>query len=1142
MSLSKDLLFLILQFCNEEDLKRTAHMLEQETGLFFDMKYFKDLVLSGNWDEAERYLSGFIKLEDDKYSKKIYFEIRKQKFLEALDEHDCARALDILMKDLKVFAPSNEELYKEMTMLLTLDDFRKHESFTLFGDTLSARKHMMNELQNIIEENPIFHEKLKFPHINMSRLRRLVNQSLNWQHILCSHPQENPDIKTLFTDHQCPLPNHPFGESIEINPLPSRATSVSVSPFSSKEASDLSTVTQSIVSEEALDLSAQTNPDATVKGFMDFDNTSKTRSTGTLDKVASSITLSIQSDSSVFNIPDDLPKTVGRILNEESSPTSMDFHPVQHTFLLVGTSVGDVGLWEVASGEKLFSSKFSVWKIKTISMAFLATLLKDPRVSVNRIIWSPDGLLFGVAYSKHIVQLYSYHGGCNIRKQLEIDAHAGGVNDLAFSKPKEQLLVVTCGDDKLIQVWDVITGAKQYSFEGHGAPVYSICPRTMGIIHFLFSTSLNGEIKAWFYDDMGARVEYDAPRHCCTRMAYSSDGYRLFSCGTTKSGESVFVEWDEREGCVKRTYQGLCNCSSEVVQFDTCKNQFLAAGDDHLIKFWDIDHEELLTTIDAEGDLPATPFICFNKKGTLLAVLTNHNGIKILANDNGLRLLQISGYHSDDVSRVLSETLRKLAINPTPTVTSPGVTDGNVPWVGSPGKDGDAGNLEKPDDVSEEADDISEESDDVSEEESESDDVSEEESESDDVSEEESESDDVSEEESDDASEAEPDGVSEVPNFSEINVPSQCQSLNLPSELKTDKISKLVYTNAGNAILALSGNGIHLMWKWSQHQPNVSGKVTTKVPPQIWKPESGLLMTNDFTGINFEEVWPCFALSKNDYYVVSASGGRISLFDTMTFKMQQIMTTFKPPPPAATCIVFYPQDNNIIAIGMDDSTIMIYNIRVNVVIRKLKGHYKRVTSLAFSNVLKVLVSSGFDSQIIVWDFSRGEKKKSARLYDWLILRPSNTHVQFHQDQMHFLAVHENVIAIYEATELELVKQWVNGAFRARISHATFSCNCQLVCAGFLDGTVLIFGASNLDLRAQINPGAYLPSHVSSSDVYPSVIAAHPKEPNQFAFGLTNGEVVIVEPLESEGKWGLLQPVDDESYNEKQADDIPASYP
>lgn len=38
--------------------------------------------------------------------------------------NDRAKALDILMKDLKVFAAGNEELFREMTQLLTLDDFR----------------------------------------------------------------------------------------------------------------------------------------------------------------------------------------------------------------------------------------------------------------------------------------------------------------------------------------------------------------------------------------------------------------------------------------------------------------------------------------------------------------------------------------------------------------------------------------------------------------------------------------------------------------------------------------------------------------------------------------------------------------------------------------------------------------------------------------------------------------------------------------------------------------------------------------------------------------------------------------------------------------------------------------------------------
>ncbi|KAI7990099.1 FRIGIDA-like protein 4a [Camellia lanceoleosa] len=97
---------------------------------------------------------------------------------------------------------------------------------------------------------------------------------------------------------------------------------------------------------------------------------------------------------------------------------------------------------------------------------------------------------------------------------------------------------------------------------------------------------------------------YSAPGHSCTTMAYSADGTRLFSCGTSNEGESYIVEWNESKGAVKQTYHGLGKRSVGVVQFDTTKNRFLAAGDEFVIKFWNMDYVNLLTTTDAEGGLP----------------------------------------------------------------------------------------------------------------------------------------------------------------------------------------------------------------------------------------------------------------------------------------------------------------------------------------------------------------------------------------------------------------------------------------------------------------------------------------------------------------------------------------------------------
>lgn len=78
---------------------------------------------------------------------------------------------------------------------------------------------------------------------------------------------------------------------------------------------------------------------------------------------------------------------------------------------------------------------------------------------------------------------------------------------------------------------------------------------------------------------------------------------RLFSCGTSKEGESYLVEWNESEGAIKRTYLGLRKKSAGVVEFDTTQNHFLAVGEDGQIKFWDMDNVNLLTSIDAGGGL-----------------------------------------------------------------------------------------------------------------------------------------------------------------------------------------------------------------------------------------------------------------------------------------------------------------------------------------------------------------------------------------------------------------------------------------------------------------------------------------------------------------------------------------------------------
>ncbi|XVF24780.1 hypothetical protein REPUB_Repub13aG0157100 [Reevesia pubescens] len=1093
-SLSRELVFLILQFLDEEKFKETVHKLEKESGFLFNMRYFEDCVTNGEWDEVEKYLSGYTKVDDNRYSMKIFFEIRKQKYLEALDKRDNGKAVEILVKDLKVFSTFNDELFKEITMLLTLPNFRENEQLSKYGDTKSARAIMLVELKKLIEANPLFRDKLQFPTLKNSRLRTLINQSLNWQHQLCKNPRPNPDIKTLFVDHTCGQPNGARAPSPVTNSLMGSIPKVggfppigAHGPFQPAAAPALAPLTASLAGWMANPSSVahQAVPAGpiglSVSGNADSENVLKRpRSFGISEEMNNlpvnilPVTYPGQSHAHTLYSFEDLPKNVFLDLNQGSTVKSMDFHPVKQTLLLVGTNIGDITIWEVGSRERLVSRNFKVWDLGACSMTLQASLASEHTAAVNRVIWSPDGALLGVAYSKHIVHIYSYHGSDDLRNHLEIDAHVGNVSDLAFSQPNKQLCVITCGEDKTIKLWDAVSGNKQYTFEGHEAPVYSVCPHHKESIQFIFSTAIDGKIKAWLYDNMGSRVDYNAPGHSCTTMAYSADGTRLFSCGTNKEGESHIVEWNESEGAVKRTYHGLGKRSVGVVQFDTTRNRFLAAGDEFQIKFWDMDSVNLLTAINAGGGLPASPCLRFNKEGILLAVSTNDNGIKILANADGTRLLRSIETHALDraldASRAASVAVAKgtivgtLGASSSTTGTSIGVADRSAPITAIVGLNGDSRTL--PDVKPRVADELEK---------------------------------------------------SKIWMLTEMNEPSQLRSLRLPDSLMPIRVVRMIYTNSGGAILALTDNAVHKLWRWQKNERNPTGKATSALPPQLWQPSSGILMTNDIRETNQENAVPCFALSKNDSYVMSASGGKISLFNMMTFKT---MTTFMAPPPAATFLAFHPQDNNIIAIGMDDSSIQIYNVRVDQVNSKLRGHQKRVTGLAFSNVLNVLISAGADAQLCVWSMDGWEKQASKFLQIPNGHVPNShgqTRVQFHQDQRNVLAVHGTQIAIFEAPKLECLKQWLPRESSGSITDAVYSCDSQSIYASLEDASVCILTSATLQLRCRINPGAYLPSNPSVR-VYPVVVAAHPSEPNQFALGLSDGGVHVLEPPE-EGKWG-----------------------
>ncbi|KAF5957371.1 hypothetical protein HYC85_004596 [Camellia sinensis] len=337
-----------------------GEVLEQEFGFFFNMRHFEDMVRNGDWDELEKYLSGFTKVDDNRYSMKIFFEIQKQNSFASYFglKRDCAKAVDVLVKDLKVFSTFNEDLFKEITQLLTLENFRLKFFFQPAQATLptSIAGWMTNP-------SPVPHASASAGPIGFITANNASTSSILKRP---RTPTNNAavDYQTADSEHVLKR-SRPFGMPDEVNNLP-----VNILPV----------------------------------GY------------------------NAQSHGQSSYSSDDLPKPVVMTLNQGSAVKSMDFHPVQQILLLVGINTGEIMVWDLSSRERLAVRNFK------------ASLANDYTASINRVILSPDG----VAYSKNIVHIYSYHGGNDVRNHLE--------------------------------VWDAVTGNKQYSFEGHEAPVYFVCP------------------------------------------------------------------------------------------------------------------------------------------------------------------------------------------------------------------------------------------------------------------------------------------------------------------------------------------------------------------------------------------------------------------------------------------------------------------------------------------------------------------------------------------------------------------------------------------------------------------------------------------------------------------------------------------
>ncbi|KAJ4755182.1 Topless-related 1-like protein [Rhynchospora pubera] len=995
----------------------------------------------------------------------MLFEIYKQKYFEALYRNEKDVALDILRREFRSIISADQDVYKELTLLFKLQDFRQHPQLMGWNNPQNARAALCSKMRDLVLKCPVLEDKLHFPIIPRSRLSTLVTQNPHWGRYLHERAMSNAVMTTIVGD--C---NHS-----ELMPPP-LSMSPSVVPRQEQNIMPLPSSLPTVLTHSAAGpsrsiLDVRASPQ---RAIMCQDSHSSDLMVPAKRLCASGPSISAEQSTCQIRVQistdglqkshtkEDLPTTLVMALLVGSSVVSIDFNPVQQTILL-----GEISIWDLSSRERIHRESFGIRNNPALSAALQDAIDKENGFfSIRRVVWTTDGCFFAVAFCQHLVQMYRFSGKSNLTSQFEIDAHNGGINDIAFSQPIKKMFVVTGGDDGAIRVWSAVSGLLVHTFvANHSKPVISICARSQ----YILSASSDGRIQSWRYDKPEPEHEFQGPVCSSVSFIAATGGSRLFSCGTMKdkSRSSFLMEWNEPHESVIRCYSGLSSHRDGALQFDMAGDCILAVGVDSRVKFWNVDQSVPLASIDAEGGLPRFPRVKFNKSGSILAVTADGNlAIKILASERGKAMLSPSDQPS---TARTSSNMDDAGTSCTATV--PFIGPMTSAAIAEPECDVGTSKSEK-ETVAPMTPIL--------------------------VLDQESNGEDLA-------------ARNNAMCLNEIDEPSQCLSLRLPDMSLAGKVHKLVYTNGGDAILALASNGINKLWRWDKTCLNPFSKATARDPPIYSMPSDGLLI-NEVGPIDLEA--HSFALSKDDKYLISASGGPVSLF---SIGDSQKLGSFLRPPSIASVFTFHPDNSNRVAIGMNDSTILIYEPQRKKVCHILNGHKKRVTGLSFSTKLNVLVSSGVDARLCIWNMETWKNEKTVRMeLNQEGVNLAHIGVEFHPDQVHLLVVHATQLRMYNAREMEQVHQWSPNDMM--IFSSAYSCDGEMVYACMTNKTVIVL-TRNLHTKFRINPGVYFSAE--RLNVYPVVAAAHPSQPTQFAIGMSDGGVQIFEPLTSDGQWGTM---------------------
>jgi WD40 repeat protein len=221
------------------------------------------------------------------------------------------------------------------------------------------------------------------------------------------------------------------------------------------------------------------------------------------------------------------------------------------------------------------------------------------------LAYAPDGKSLAAGGGSDPVRLWDPHTG-----QELLRLNDPWVQALAFNTRGTRL--ATAGALKTVRLWDVATGKEFAKLDGHKAAVKALALSSDDSQTVLVTGDAEGTIYLWDLQarSPGARIE-KAHADEITALALTPDANRLVSASTDRAIHIWDIEEDNKK---LRSLDGGCGVRALV--FDAKGKTFFSAGDDYLIRRWDLRSGKLLDTLQGHKGIIVS--LALSQDGTTL--------------------------------------------------------------------------------------------------------------------------------------------------------------------------------------------------------------------------------------------------------------------------------------------------------------------------------------------------------------------------------------------------------------------------------------------------------------------------------------------------------------------------------------------